>query len=298
MSCPFFYIQSKGRPMKKNPKALILGALAVVLIILGVVWYSNSQQTEKESGIETVTLTKQEPLAFDGKVKFKTDDTYTLTQGSQVLETKVKNNQEVKKGDVLFTMVSPMSQSPIEARAKNSGVVTLNTEAENDPTLPFVRVNSKEVEISAEASEFDRYAIKKDQTVNLEVKATGDKMKGKVLSISSLPQSEKTSMSTQGRTNAKYDFIVEPEKDILAGYSVTIFAPLDGFIVPNEALIKEDNKTYVYIDDNGKAKKLEVKTAKQGRNLVLLEDENIKANIKVVSNAEKIKEGQSLEEGN
>ena len=182
----------------------------------------------------------------------------------------------------------------------------LDLEGQNDSSKPFVRVISEDVSVLGQAGEYDFYLLQEGRRVSLAVPANNEKLKGEVLSFENVPNESSSPAPLSdgdmqpgienaggGNGNAQYEFTVRPEKKIQPGFSVTITFEMPGFIVPESAFIKERGKTYIFVVEDGQAKKKAVTIEKQGNRYALMK--GAKADDILVQDAKGMKDGQEVQ---
>lgn len=182
-------------------------------------------------------------------------------------------------------------------KAEISGQVYLDKNGENaaqGATNPLIKIVSKDAKIVSSISEFDYDKIKVDDRVDLKVISTGESQKGTVKSISNLPKAEAQIPGGvgEGSNLSEFEFTVIPDGFIQYGFSVNVMVKQDGLYIPETAVQEEDNKTYVYKYENGKAKKVQVELIKEDQ--VYRVTEGLKLDDEIIENAAGLKDGQEI----
>ena len=213
-------------------------------------------------------------------------------------------NQQIE--DVEWNIQQLENRASSLVKARTHGRVMLDLEGQNDNSKPFVRVISEDVSVLGQAGEYDFYLLQEGRRVSLVVPANNEKLKGEVLSFENVPnESSSPALVSDGdmqpgienaggsNGNAQYEFTVRPEKKIQPCFSVTITFEMPGFIVPESAFIKERGKTYVFVVEDGQAKKKAVTIEKQGNRYALMK--GAKADDILVQDVKGMKDGQEVQ---
>ncbi|MCF8011550.1 MAG: efflux RND transporter periplasmic adaptor subunit [Clostridiales bacterium] len=145
--------------------------------------------------------------------------------------------------------------SPIKGTVGFKDVSTGENIGPSRPLFKVVRTNPMYIETGV--AEKNIGDIKKGQTVLINVDSIGGKqLEGKVTHIGPVP----------GQQNNTYPIKILVQNDgrlkpgMVAVINVVIAEHKDALVVPQKAIINENNKDYVFIVENGKAVKKEVKT--------------------------------------
>ena len=147
-------------------------------------------------------------------------------------------------------------------KSKVKGTVYLDkskAEQSQGMTDPLIKIVSKETKIVSTVSEFDFDKLHLDDVVDLKVISTGETQKGRVSYISNMPKEDGAIPGTSSGSNmSEFEFNVIPDGFIQYGFSVNVEITEDGLYLPESSVEEEDGKTYVYMYEDGKAKKVEV----------------------------------------
>ncbi|WP_025728158.1 efflux RND transporter periplasmic adaptor subunit [Atopobacter phocae] len=195
-------------------------------------------------------------------------------------------------------------------KADYAGIVYVNQDALNNPTMPLVRLVTQNLVINAKVSEYDYHALEVESKVHIYVKATDQNVEGKISAIDQLPES---SAPTTGGTTFQassdvpggsgggatdysnpttYGFQVIPNDPIHIGFSVSLEIPVKGFEVPETAVVMEGEENYVYLYQDGKAKKVKVTLEKQGLNQIVTK--GLKAGDRIIVDPHDLKSGDTV----
>lgn len=225
-------------------------------------------------------------LASSAEVDFK----------SQIAEL----DQEIEDNTIQLNRLRERLDDGVKARS--AGKVIYNPEALNDPSIPLVRVVSDDITVQSSVDEYDFYALKLNRPVKMLVKATGEEKSGEITAFDEIPQSqhsqtdagegEMVDLVDTGPSTSRYAFAVKANETIQPGFSVEILIQLPGFTVPESALIKEGDKHYVMLNQDGQAQKREVTVEKMGLLQVIMS--GVKAGDEVVLYPETVSDGDAI----
>ncbi|WP_300408557.1 efflux RND transporter periplasmic adaptor subunit [Lagierella sp.] len=182
-------------------------------------------------------------------------------------------------------------------KAEISGQIYLDKNGENasqGATNPLIKIVSKDAKIVSSISEFDYDKIKVDDRVDLKVISTGESQKGTVKSVSNIPKEDVQIPGNGGGGSnlSEFEFTVIPDGFIQYGFSVNVMVKQDGLYIPESAVEEENEKTYVYKYEDGKAKKVEVQLIKEDK--VYRVTEGLKLDDEIIEEAKGLKDGQEI----
>jgi HlyD family secretion protein len=181
--------------------------------------------------------------------------------------------------------------------AEISGIVSVNEKGKTDPTVPVIKIISKNVVVEGIISEYDYDSIKLRQRVKVRPVSQKGEIGGQIKQINQLPDTEINVGDNQANATgslSNYKFLVELDSPVQYGYSVQIKLPIDELRIPKKALIKEGNKEYVYLYISGKVIKKPIKTETKNEVIVVLG--GLKEGDVIISNPNKeLKDGDKIE---
>ncbi|WP_315167849.1 efflux RND transporter periplasmic adaptor subunit [Metaclostridioides mangenotii] len=181
--------------------------------------------------------------------------------------------------------------------AEISGIVSVNENGKTDPTVPVIKIISKNVVVEGIISEYDYDSIKLRQRVKVRPVSQKGEIGGQIKQINQLPDTEINVGDNQASSTgslSNYKFLVELDSPVQYGYSVQIKLPIDELRIPKKALIKEGNKEYVYLYISGKVIKKPINTETKNEVIVVLD--GLKEGDVIISNPnEKLKDGDKIE---
>ncbi len=152
------------------------------------------------------------------------------------------------------------------------GVVHINERAMNNPSSQeaLLSVISANVIVVGSLTEFDFNAVKAQDKVTLSPINGDPEVSGTVIEKSdspsqsvSLASSQPQGGSSSGTESSSYEFRVQPDKPLQNGYSVSIKKHQEGLIIPEETVLEEEGKHFIFLYEEGKVKKHEVSVVKK-----------------------------------
>ncbi|HBY90438.1 hypothetical protein [Ruoffia sp. FAM 20857] len=182
-------------------------------------------------------------------------------------------------------LIRQQEQQNNKVIAKTDGIAMVNPDAIDNPNVPVVRIVSEESSVVGSVSEYDFYALAEDRAVNIYIPAEDRTVTGKIVDYDKIPsysgtngQNDSTdglsASNTSGGSNAShFNFVVQPDAPLQAGFSAIVNITLPGFAVPSDAIVdEEDNYVFLYLD--GKAVKTKIELITQGLQKVVLKGLN------------------------
>lgn len=275
-----------------------------VVVIIGVgTWITYSKQPK---GVEVKTSKVQEKeikayISTTGDILSKDKQQYFGEQGI-VEDIKVEVGDKVSKDDILMRF--EIANKKKNLRSDIDGVVSeLNVSKGqmNSLTQPVVVVQDVEnLQVEVQLSKYDAPTVKEGQDVDITYNE--NVYKGKVSSID--PTADKNTSNIMGTNSSDvyqnaYINIFDP-KGLVIGFNVDVDILINQndktLIVPIESIVSDnDGKDFVYIVENGKAVKKDVKLGiisdteaeiksglKKGENVILNPGNNISRGVEVI----------------
>ena len=175
-----------------------------------------------------------------------------------------------------------------------AGTISINPEGKTNVQLAFIKITSKDSEAKTTVSEYDYESVEKGASVTIYVKAQDREIKGTISFVStdpsgsganpvpSLPTSPSAASSGGGHSVARYDVIVKPEISLPNGFTVQVKIPQKGLVLTEQAIQKDGEQEYVYLYDNGVAKRKNIKRVKKGFQWIV--QEGLSIGDKVIAN--------------
>jgi len=145
-----------------------------------------------------------------------------------------------------------------------SGVVSLNETAQSNVTLPLIELISEAVMIKGEVTEYDYQKLILDEEVTVMLTTTNEQFEGTIVAIDHFPTTE---LNQSGL--ATYHYFVAIEGEVPFGFNVQVALAQSDLIIPNQALIEEDDNQYVFVYESDKVYKRPVTTRMEGGQLIV-----------------------------
>lgn len=196
--------------------------------------------------------------------------------------------------------------------AAHAGKVTIDDQGRTDASTPFMHVLGDDVFVKGSVNEYEFYALEKDRSVTLNVNATGETVKGVITRYDQVPPATEAPATTNenaaasdffggdmggteggSSTSTTFGFTVKPDDYIQPGFSVEMLIEVPGIEIPESAIIEEDDETFVFVYDHGKAHKRAITLKKQGLNRITTDD-FFKPGIRLIENPTDLKDGQKV----
>lgn len=232
--------------------------LSIVLVACSDGNENEEKETEAEAvSVEVTEVTLDDLLVsrhITGRVGVRNQDPLMLSGPAEVEEVHVKNGDTVEEDDDIVTIKSEMGEQVLKAPA--DGVVAQftarkgNTLSGEDPIAIIVDVD--EMEGQFQMSRQTRDLLKADDKVN--IFHGDDKVSATVDPLEILPNDA-----------GQFDVVVtfDNEKAKLAAGDVVKLEVVedrvkDTLLVPTDALLTDDDQSYVFIVDDSKAKRVDV----------------------------------------
>lgn len=172
----------------------------------------------------------------------------------------------------------------------------------SEGTIIFVR--SHDFVAQGVVNEVDLLKLKKDMKVTLTLIADDSKREGKIDEITMMPSSESggemvESFGEGGSSFSEYPviFSIDDQKGLVEGFHVQVKIPYgeDKILIPEEAIIKEDNKTYIFLIKDNILKKHEIETGVKEEEYIVV-TKGLKENDEIIAKViEDMEEGDIFE---
>lgn len=156
----------------------------------------------------------------------------------------------------------------VTVKSKISGIVEINESVANrleSLEEPLIRIISEEVIVESSVSEYDFNRLSEGSSVDILLLSSEQVLTGEILNINSRPFSSIDNEDLSSR----YRFTVRPEEPIQYGFSVQISYQDNTIHLPKSTLLFEDEKSYVYIYEEGSAYRREVSIEEEGSIVIL-----------------------------
>ena len=259
----------------KTGKKILIGVVILSVIAIGVVGFLGYQTmttvtTEQATNVpqvETMEIKNDKTeIVVSGQVKTKETKTeyYDYLTYGKLWDTKVENGQHVNEGDII------VESSKKDYKAQFSGYITeLNVQAAYDeakkayddqtmvevPTILYTIV-SDDYYIETSLTEYEVNRLPESKTIKYAIRArdVDTYYDASIRTLAALPTAEIASAATATKTdisNYTLKLNMDSGKELArVGNHVTIRitdanAPV--LSIPTTAIVKEDEKTYVYL---------------------------------------------------
>lgn len=200
-------------------------------------------------------------------------DSNSLATTQRTVDEQMRDLQDQRADAAAEVNKAQTALNEATVTANNDGtVVEVNRDVSksttgSNQTLVHV-VSNGNLQIKGELSEYNLVNLKEGQEVTISSKVYPDKKwTGKISYISNYPKDGQAASGGAGQSTeagVKYPFTVDITSEIgelKQGFKVNIEVKNEnkGLLLPVSAVVAEGDKSYVWVDDKGKAKKVEVK---------------------------------------
>jgi len=220
-------------------------------------------------------------------------DTTAFDQAIEGTQKAIRDmNNNIEDVNTKIERLSKKTSSSVTADI--AGTISINPEGKTNVQLAFIKITSKDSEAKTTVSEYDYESVEKGASVTIYVKAQDREIKGTISFVSTdpsgsaanpvpaLPTSPSAASSSGGHGVARYDVIVKPEISLPNGFTVQVKIPQKGLVLTEQAIQKDGEQEYVYLYDNGVAKRKNIKRVKKGFQWIV--QEGLSIGDKVIAN--------------
>lgn len=232
------------------------------------------------------------------------DDTEAI--GSDSGDTNFKDqirqlNQQIE--DVEVKLIRLREKERGEVTANFNGQVILDESGKDSNHVPLVRIISEDVQVRGSVTEYEFYTLAKDRPVTLLVNAEGREVSGTIVDYDEVPPASAPASNPQGEdstpsgndssTSTRYGFTISVDEFIQPGFSVKIQLTIPGLAIPAETIIEEDGRHYVFVFEDGMARKREVSIENLG--LLRVVNRGIEEGEQILMNPYGVVDGQEVQ---
>lgn len=187
-------------------------------------------------------------------------------------------NRQIEEHEI--KLIRLKEQQHGQVKAKFAGKVVLDEEGRENSQVPLVRIISNEVAVEGSVSEYEFYVLGTSRPARLFINAEERELNGEMVEYDAIPAPTASAQSSGNATaptggdtsSARYRFKIAPEEFIQPGFSIKVQIDLPGLVIPKDAILEENGKTYVFVVRDKVAHKTEVKLERQGIQQVALKD--------------------------
>jgi len=267
-------------------KRKIVGTLVILLMVFLAACSQAEEETETNEEERVVAVEVAEAKEEDftvtrslyGRAVADSTAPVMLETAGEIDTLEVSNGDQVEEDDLIATLATPAGNQNI--RAPKDGVIASLQGSEGDVVSneePFVVVaDMSQMEIEASVTANVRSSLEVDDTITVTIDDTD--YEATVESIDMMP--DDTALYPISLT------IEDEEADILPGAVVELLVPEqrleDAIIVPSEAIVNEEDETFVYAVEDETAVKHPVTIDETQSEETAIESENVEAGDQIV----------------
>ncbi|MCD5003658.1 efflux RND transporter periplasmic adaptor subunit [Enterococcus saccharolyticus] len=176
---------------------------------------------------------------------------------------------------------------------QDAGIVIVNEEGKNNSSIPYIQVVSKETVIEGKVTEYDYERLNKDMEVAINFLHDNSKIAGTITQINPLPDTAEISTDVTQPSVAMYSFKIKPKEEAHYGYNCQISLNLNELRIPKKAIISESKQEFVYVVNNGEAKRTPVTIERKDDVCIVLK--GLKEKDQIIANPDSsLKDGQEV----
>lgn len=250
-------MSSKRKKSKK--RIIILWAVIAIIAISATAAVLLRPKTDTYQTLEAKTGSINSYYSFSGNVEAKNRQTVVSEKVMQISEIKVKEGDQVKDGDVLFT-----TTTNDEIKAEMDGEVSSINVEENAQVMAGITlmeiVDYDHLKINVKVDEYNLTALKTGKKVTVYVGAIDKELKGTIKSIA------KEGQVVNGVTYFTADIDLNKNSSVKVGMSAEVKlvgdSAEDVVTLPMSVIqFDENNQPYVYLEnDKGDIVRSDIKT--------------------------------------
>lgn len=211
-------------------------------------------------------------------------------------------NTEISKLDAQISALD--KKAYVNTSSPFSGKVYLNEQSGNmEETSPFMTVISNEFYMKGQASEQDLSKLQIDDPVDVLVFSNNKHLAGRISFISDRPSSEANDMNTGEQGNLSYygiNIAFDDQEELVNGFHVQATIEVRDSLVkiPTSAIIRIEDKAYVFKDLDGILKKQAVEISSENKEFTVVKSGLDKKDVIIRYPSEDMKEGDPINTGN
>lgn len=223
---------------------------------------------------------EQEIAQYEASIQSEEEVIRTLERTLQELEADSADNDA--------NIASLEKNETTKVTADTEGIVRLQEKGKTDATIPLIQILSKSVIVVGEVSEHDYHALSIDQEVIVKPISNDKEIKGSITFIDKLASS-----ALEGSGAMTYRFDVAIDRFIQYGFSVQIVLPTEKLVVPESAVLENEEGEFVFVYEAGEAIKRSIVTTKE--NGLLVVSEGLEQGEQIIENPdEELESGQEV----
>lgn len=245
--------------MKMKKTILSLTAILLIVMLAACNDEENEQQDEKETvtPVEVGEITKGDLVvdkSFYGRTEpNKTTPVMVQTPG-EVDSLEVDEGDEVKEDDIIAKLKTPMGTTNVRA-SKDGTIVNLEASegdmvSDEEPLAIIADLDTMKLTFEITSSDHALFTKEDKRKLILD----DEEYEAEIIKVGSMP-------GETGLFSVKAT-VDNEDGNILPGSVIKMNVPTkrvkDSLIVPTEAIVEEDDQTFIYIVDNDRAIKTEV----------------------------------------
>lgn len=184
-------------------------------------------------------------------------------------------NQQIE--DVEIKLVRAKEAQHNTVKAQFNGRVIVDERGLTNSQIPLVRIISDDVAIVGSVNEYEFFALGKDRPATIFINAEEREISGKMIDYSEVPNAqaapsgESASTAMNSASAANYSYTIAPDEYVQPGFSVKVRITMPGYQIPQDVIVEEQGRQFVYVYRDGVVKKTPVELTRQGTMQVVLQ---------------------------
>lgn len=214
---------------------------------------------------------------------------------------KTEKDKEISKLNAQISILDKKAYT--STYAPFTGKVYLNEQSESsEQTSSLMTVISNEFYMKGQASEQDLSKLQLDDPVDVLVFSNDKNLAGRISFISDRPSSETTDMNMGGQGNLSYydiNIAFDNQEGLVNGFHVQANIEIQDSLakIPTSAIIRIEDKPYVFKDLNGIIKKQSVEISSENEEFTVVKAGLDKKDVIIRYPSEDMKEGDPVNTG-
>ena len=243
-------------------RKIVLSLAAILMIAMlaacnGEEEETREEETGKVTSVETAEVSEGDLViekAFYGRAEPNKTAPIMLETPGEIDTLEVEEGDKVEEDDIIAKVKSPAGTQNIRS-PKDGTVVNIDASegemASGEEPLAII-ADMETMKISFEVTTADHSLFKKEDTRTIEL--DGEEYESEITKVGSMP-GESGLLTIEAEVDNE-------DESILTGSVVKINIPTnrvkDSYIVPTEAVVEEDNETFIYLVNDDEVSKVEV----------------------------------------
>lgn len=184
-------------------------------------------------------------------------------------------NQQIE--DVEIKLVRAKEAQHNTVKAQFNGRVMVDERGLTNSQIPLVRIISDDVAIVGSVNEYEFFVLGKERQAVIFVNAEEREVTGKMVDYSTVPTAQaapsgdNVTAPSSGGSAANYSYMIAPDEYVQPGFSVKVRITMPGYQIPQDVIVEEQGRQFVYVYRDGIVKKVPIELTRQGTTQVVMQ---------------------------